>query len=487
MTFAPTPPPLGRPIKLAYGVGSMAEAVVISSATQFLLLFYNQVRGLPAQWVGLAIASGLFVNAFVDPLVGSWSDRTHSRLGRRHPFMFAAIVPVALTFFLLFNPPTAMPVWAQLAWLAGFNILLQQAITVFHTPHLAFGAELSTSYLERTRIMSYNTFFLWAGDTACWVASFGLFFGASANFPNGALDPSRYLPFSLTIATLVVVILTTCSFGMVSRIKWLPPLPRDSERFSARAFLLDVRRALGNFNYLMLLLNLFFLSLMQGVRGGLWIYGATYYWRLRNEQIVFFAVGSLIGYAFGALVVTQLHRRLDKRWTGVGAVLAYAIGPTLPFVLGYFGFLRFDTPGLIVILIAFSLLQHLPYSLIATTLYSALADIADENELKYGVRQEGVLFSTQTFFGRIDQAVGSALAGLVLTLTAFPAHAVPGHIPQPVLDELAVAVILSVVPGLVSAWFVSRLRLSRDTYRATRAALDDSVSGSVSHNAKPTT
>ncbi len=482
-------PPLGRPLKLAYGVGSMAEAVVISSGTQFLLLFYNQVRGLPAQWVGLAIASGLFVNAFVDPLVGSWSDRTHSRLGRRHPFMFAAILPVATAFFLLFNPPVGVPAWVELAWLAGFNILLQQALTVFHTPHLAFGAELSTSYLERTRVMSYNTFFLWAGDTACWVASFGLFFGASPAFPNGALDPARYPPFSATIATLVVVILAVCSFGTAPRIKWLPPLSAAVERFSFGGFVADVRRALSNFNYVMLLLNLFALSLMQGVRGGLWIYGATYYWRLRNDQIVFFAVGSLIGYAFGSLIVTQLHRRLDKRWTGVGAVLAYTIGPALPFALGYVGWLRFDTPGLLVILIAFSLLQHLPYCLIATTTYSALADIADENELRHGVRQEGVLFSTQTFFGRIDQAIGSALAGLVLTLTAFPAHAVPGHVAPNVLRGVALAVMLSSLPGFASAWFISRLRLTRETYAATRAALDDrtSVSGSERHAANPAT
>lgn len=43
-------------------------------------------------------------------------------------------------------------------------------------------------------------------------------------------------------------------------------------------------------------------------------------------------------------------------------------------------------------------------------------------------RQEGVLFSTQTFFGRIDQATGAALAGWALSLIAFPKAAVPGHV-----------------------------------------------------------
>ncbi len=123
------------------------------------------------------------------------------------------------------------------------------------------------------------------------------------------------------------------------------------------------------------------------------------------------------------------------------------------------------SPGLLVILIAFSLLQHVPYSLMTTTMYSALADMADENELRFGERQEGVLFSTQTFFARLDQAVGAALAGGVLTLVAFPKSAVPGHVAAPVLAGVALAYIVSTVPGLAAA--AAYLR-----YAATRAGLD---------------
>lgn len=328
---APDPtqaPPLTRRFKLAYGVGSMAEAVVISSTTQFLMLFYNQVRGLPSERVGMAIAAGLAVNAIVDPVVGSWSDRTRSRFGRRHPFMALAIVPVALTFFALFNPPTHSGQFVQLAWLAGLNILLQQALTAFHTPHLALGGELTTDYIGRMRVMSYNTFFLWAGDTLCWVATF---------------------------------------------------------------------------------------------------YTATFFWQLTNAQITWFALGSFVSYSCDSLIVAWMHRRFDKRYTGAAAVV-YCIGPAMPLAFGWAGVLSARTPGILAILIGFSLLQHLPFSLMTTTMFSALADIADENELRFGERQEGVLLSTQTFFSRIDQAVGAALAGWVLYLISFPVMAVPGHV-----------------------------------------------------------
>ncbi|HVF93971.1 MAG TPA: MFS transporter [Sphingomonas sp.] len=467
-----TPPPLTRRVKLFYGSGSLAEAVVISSTTQFLMLYYNQVRGLPAAQVGLAIAAGLVANAVVDPIVGSWSDRTKSRLGRRHPFMFASMFPIALAFFALFNAPD----WsngAQLAWLATFNILLQQALTAFHTPHLAFGGELTTDYIERTQVMSYNTFFLWAGDTVCWLATFGLFFSATAAYPNGALDPSRYGPFSLTIALLVLVVLFCSSFFTRSRIPYLPTAAVGTTRLSFATFFSDVKQALSNRNYMLLLIGAFFLALMQGVRGGLWIYTATYFWQLSSAQITWFALGSFISYVCGAALVARLHRRFDKRRTCTVAVVIYCIGPALPLALGYLGILSADTPFLLAILVASSLLQHLPFSLMTTTVFSALADIADENELRYGARQQGILFSTRTFFTRVDQAVGAALAGWALTVIAFPAKATPGEVRPEVLQGLAAAFVISTIPGLFTAYFYNRLSISSSSHAATRAALDE--------------
>ena len=106
-----------------------------------------------------------------------------------------------------------------------------------------------------------------------------------------------------------------------------------------------------------------------------------------------------------------------------------------------------------------------------TTIYSALADIADENELKYGIRQEGILYSTRTLFARVDQALGTALAGFVLSIIAFPAKATPGEVPQSVLMALALAFILSTIPGLIAAIFYGMLRVTRVTHDATKAAL----------------
>jgi Na+/melibiose symporter-like transporter len=139
--------------------------------------------------------------------------------------------------------------------------------------------------------------------------------------------------------------------------------------------------------------------------------------------------------------------------------------------LGYLGILTPETPYLLPILIVFSVLQHAPFSVMTTTVYSALADIADENELKYGLRQEGVLYSTRTFFARVDQALGTALSGFVLAWIAFPAKAVPGQVDPSVLMGLAAAFVLSTIPGLAAVAFFAMLRVTRKSYDDTQAAL----------------
>ena len=468
-------PPLRVWDKVSYGLGSAAEALVFTATSSFTLLFYNQVRGLDAGLVGSALAIGLFVNAIVDPMVGSWSDRTRSRWGRRHPFMFGAILPAALLFYALYNPPDLSQTW-QLIWLGVANTLLLQVMTVYHTPHLALGGEMSTTYLGRTSVMAYNTFCLWLGDTIGWLLAFRVFFAASKGFPNGALDPSRYPLFSIVVAGLVVLLLAYSSWSTMNRIPFLEQPRPGQGKFGPAELLRDVRSALANRNYVLLLIGLFFLSMMTGVRIGLWLYTATYFWQLDNNQISLFVIGSFSGYLFAAFAVRRLHAKLDKRWTGAIALMFYSVGPTVPLALGYFGVLSADTPGILWLLIAFSVLQHAPYSLMITTVTSALADIADENELKYGLRQEGVLYATRTFFQRVDQALGTALAGWVLSIIAFPANAKPGSIPNDVLMALAAAFALSAIPGLIASIFYGMLGVTRASHEATRMALAERAS-----------
>ena len=91
--------------KVSYGFGAVAFGVKDNGFSYFLLIFYSQVIGLDARLVGLALTISLLVDAVFDPILGYWSDNLRSKWGRRHPFMYAAAIPIAATYFLLWSPP----------------------------------------------------------------------------------------------------------------------------------------------------------------------------------------------------------------------------------------------------------------------------------------------------------------------------------------------------------------------------------------------
>src|ERR1700761_2433580 len=95
--------------KLFYGLGSVAFGVKDNGFQTILLPFYNLVLHVPAQLVGLAILIALVFDAFLDPIVGHFSDNLRSRWGRRHPLMYASALPVAVSYLLLWNPPHWSP------------------------------------------------------------------------------------------------------------------------------------------------------------------------------------------------------------------------------------------------------------------------------------------------------------------------------------------------------------------------------------------
>ena len=85
---------------MLYGVGSVAFGIKNNAFSWFLLFYYNIVLGLPGWMASLAIAIALIIDAVSDLLIGYASDHTSSKYGSRHPYMYAALLPVPISFYL---------------------------------------------------------------------------------------------------------------------------------------------------------------------------------------------------------------------------------------------------------------------------------------------------------------------------------------------------------------------------------------------------
>ena len=99
--------------------GSINFAIKDAAFAMFVLLFYKQVLGLSGSLTGLAIFISVLWDAVSDPLVGAWSDRLHTRWGRRHPMLLAGALPLGLSFVMLFHPPDFVlgTQWPLFGWL----------------------------------------------------------------------------------------------------------------------------------------------------------------------------------------------------------------------------------------------------------------------------------------------------------------------------------------------------------------------------------
>ena len=138
------------------------------------MFYFNQVLGLSGTLAGTAIFIALVFDAVSDPVAGSLSDRFRSRWGRRHPFMYASAAPLAVTFYLLFNPPSGLGQAGLFCWLLCFAVLVRASMTLYHVPHLALGAELTDDYSERTTVVAYRSLFSMVGAFATPVVGMGL-------------------------------------------------------------------------------------------------------------------------------------------------------------------------------------------------------------------------------------------------------------------------------------------------------------------------
>lgn len=461
--------------KFFFGLGAMAEGIALTAIGGYAMLFYNQVLGVDPILAGLAISASLVLDGFADPIVGSLSDRTRHRLGRRHLYMYLAPLPVALSLLAIFNPPETLAGLWLFAWFAAFVVTLRVCMAAYHVPHLALGGEMSPDYTERSRIMSWNNLMGMLGVSGTSFVALTFFFHKTPEYPRGVLNPEAYAPFSIAAASVGFLCLMASAWYTRDRIKLAPPVPDDVEPFSPFAFFKDLGAAFANRNYLWLLIAYFFLSLMLGVRQGLNLYVNTFFWDFTSEQIRWFVIGTITGYFAGFYVTAWLHGRFDKKIAIVVTCVALSAIPSIPIYLRLIGVAPPPgDPSLLGFVITFAGLAAMAGSIMNISVMSALADIADENEVKMGFRQEGVLYSTRALFSKLDSAIGHFFASVALAVIAFPEKAKPGEVKPEVLEHLGwVDGPVAMIPGLVAAFFYARYRINKDSYEKTKATLAD--------------
>ncbi|MEW6272883.1 MAG: MFS transporter [Thermodesulfobacteriota bacterium] len=424
--------------KLFYGFGSVAFGVKDQGFAFLLLLYYNQVLGLPEQLVGLGIMLVLFADALSDPIVGYVSDNLHTRWGRRHPFMYASAIPVAVSYFLLWNPPGGLSQGALFAYLVVVAIVIRTFITFYEVPSASLVPELTSSYDERTSLLSFRYFFGWWGGLSMGLLAFQVFLQPDAEHAVGVLNPDGYRAYGLAASLIMGVAIVVSALGTHPYIPQLkkPPPKRPFE--VARA-LAELRATLSNRAFLALFGAMVFGSMAAGLMAALNIYFNTFFWELTASEMSLLVLANFVSAALALGLAPRLSRRLGKKPAVLSlSVAGLVLGP-LPIVFRLIGlFPANDSAALLPTLVVVNTLMVT--LLISSNIVSAsmIADVVEDSELSTGRRSEGTFSAASSFVQKCVSGIGIFASTLLLALIGFPQDAKPGQVPPEVIRDLGI-------------------------------------------------
>jgi len=198
--------------KLAYGIGNLGYSVISQTITNFFMFFGTSVLKLSGALVGVAIAISTFWDGFTDPFVGYLSDRHEIlKLGHRRGYMLIATFGMVVFNILIWFVPLGSNSVVKFLWITIGLICIETFNTMYSTPYMALGTDISTNYNDRTKIQISKTIFFLIGMIVPSILLY-IFLPNTAEYPVGQLNPYGYRYMSVVTSIICLVSGLACVF-----------------------------------------------------------------------------------------------------------------------------------------------------------------------------------------------------------------------------------------------------------------------------------
>ncbi len=424
MTQVGAPVKLSLQYKVIWGIASMGTQLIIGVYGALLPIFYQDYLGLAARWI--AIASGLYAvwNAINDPLFGYITDSTRSKRGRRIPYMRYTAPFLALTFILVWFAPPRAEQQVIFWWMLVTMLLFDTCYTIIGLVYSALLPEVTESDAERNGLQISASLFGMLGMLLGFIIPdlFRPKIGSSPSF-----FPLQMAMIGVAVTSMVLIIATTL------KVKERPEFTQVDEPVSLGE---SIRFTFSSKAFLVLVSANFMSILTSSLVVGSIFYLADYVLQI-NTMIL---LACLFVPLLGGIPLTSLIRQrlgvvraqqLLLAVAGVGLLLVMIVPKNL--ILVCMAIAGFGLAG-------------------PQTLTNVLfAQVADEDELRSGVRREGAFFGANALITKPAQSVALALAPFILEFTDFVTreqNAGEIFLNQPASALLGIKVISGLIPGI---------------------------------------
>lgn len=386
--------------KLLYGQGCLGQNVVNLAVVTWIIYFYAGGGGrpplIPIALAGFILGIGRGIDIFTDPLIGYWSDRSTSKLGRRRPFILYGAPLLALTFFLLWVPPVAEESAWNILWLFVFINLFFVMLTITAVPYRSVVPEIAPDSRERISV-------------SAWMAVFGTVGVMIASAGSGpVIEAYGYSTMGLLLGLVVLLSFWLALLGVRERgdrklgpssgLSLKQAVVQTMKNRHFLAFAAAIVSFQVGFQVFMIVLPFFVTVILQESEAQVALYQGAF---------IIVMVASLPLWSW-------IGNRVGKRQGQLLSLLLVALLYPLYFFVGLL-------PGLsasIQTLIYFALLA-IPIGGLYVFPNAIVGDIADYDELKTKRRREAMYYAGFGFMEKAAWAVSAFLVSILLPVFGF--------------------------------------------------------------------
>ncbi len=455
--------------KFGYGAGNLGAGIILQVINTYIVFYATAVLNIPGTMVGVAVSLSIIWDAFTDPIMGYISDRSSFKyFGRRHLYLLIGALFAGIFNFYLWTINPENSLIFKYSWFFINVILVKTFLTVFGTPYVALGAELSSDYNERTLIQSIRTVFFIFGVFSATALGLYLFFMPTEEYHLGQLNPGAYA--NMGIASSIIMIISGI-IAFIATYKYLPYLYKVTDNKNSGSFnalkevkqlILDFKTALNNYDFRSIVLGYLSTNLTVALFTAVGLHVFTYTFNMNNTEIAI-----IIGTQFLISIISQpfwvaLSARFDKRPT-ILIGLGFSLVAAVIFLFSVLN--RSYIAEHHLLLLPFAFLAGFGNGGLFTMPASMVADVIDVEELKTGVRLEGIYYGCLTFSYKTSQSIAILFLGILLDIIGFD----PALAEQPDYTLLFIGLILA-VGGIITIGFAFKFY---NNYRLTHSIVEN--------------
>ncbi len=423
--------------KVSFGIGSLGECIMANIVLCLGYGIYNIGLGVDAWMIGLAVSIPRLWEAFTDPVVGNISDNTRSRWGRRRPYIFIGAILTGVFCMLMWMPPREVGATVHFTYFLIVSILFFTTYAIFSVPFSALGFELSSDYDERTRVMAYKVFFANLA-VFCLPWAYKLCFVLGDN--RDPIDGAKVV--GLLYGGMII------AFGIAPAIFCKESKPVEQSKI---LFINALKCTFQNRSFVILCVAIFAMIIGFYLAFPLLLYMNIAIVCPGNDELASrYVAYSHTMYGVMGIITAPLAAWLGMRWGKRNLLMAGCVVVSIACLLSWVCF----TPRYPLLQLVFCFLASPGMSCVWMLAASSVADICDIDELKTGLRREGMYGAVFAWLVKFALAVVMAVGGVVLTWSKF----VPKAMSQTHETIFFLKVVFAIVPVffLMLAFFLLR-------------------------------